>query len=141
VKRRNHVHELPPSANKELNLKETIILYDRDRGISIYPNFRSYDNLTDDAEWLLERTPQKSRGFIIRPITKHEQEGIWIGEYNCQGSQITRQEFLLCEKASSLGKVIADCFQRKITEKELMKEIDIDQLKKRLESKIPHTHR
>ena len=122
--------------NKELSLKDTMILYDRDMGISIYPNIRSYDNLKDDAEWLLERTPEKSRGFIIRPITKNTKEGIWIGEYKHKSNQINRQDLLLTEEASNLGKTITGHTHRRTTEKKLMEEIEISQLKKRLESKI-----
>jgi len=122
--------------NKELTLKDTMILYDRDIGISVYPNIRSYDNLTDDAEWLLERTPQKSRGFIIRPITKNKQEGIWIGEYNHNSNQINRQDLLFTKEATKLGKTITDHSHRKTTERRLMKEIEINQLKNQLESRI-----
>jgi hypothetical protein len=123
--------------NKELNLKDTVILFDRDEGISIFPNFRSYDNVIDDAEWLLERTPQKSRGFIIRPVSRKTKEGIWIGEYNHRDNQINRQDFSFDEEASNLNKTISDySSRRRIPEKKFRKEIDIDQLRKKLKSKI-----
>ena len=122
--------------NKELTLKGTVILYDRDQGISVYPNIRSYDNAVDDAEWLLERTPQKSRGFIIRPVTKNQKQGIWIGEYNHDGNQIERQNLVTDEQAQKLGKTITDYSDRKITEKKLIEKIQIDQLRKKLKSSI-----
>jgi len=122
--------------NKELILKGTVILYDRDQGISVYPNIRSYDNAVDDAEWLLERTPQKSRGFIIRPVTKNQKQGIWIGEYNHDGNQIERQNLVTDEQAQKLGKTITDYSDRKISEKKLIERIQIDQLRKKLKSSI-----
>ena len=131
TKRSNHPSGFPLPPDRELDLKATIVVCDRDFGISIYPNFHGYDNLTDDAEWLLERTPQKSRGFIIRPITTNNQEGIWVGEYN-QHSQISRQDFLFCEQAHNLSKTITDYFQRKITDEKLIEKIDSGHLKKRL---------
>ena len=88
-------------------LKDTVILFDRDQGISIFQNIRGYNNLTDDAEWLLERTPQKSRGFILRPISKDGQEGIWVGEYTHAGNQITRQDLIYNRNGSAMSKMIS----------------------------------
>jgi len=121
---------------EDLKLKDTIILFDRDLGLSIFQNFRGYNNLIDDAEWLLERTPQKSKGFIIRPVSKSEREGIWIGEYSRIDSQIKRQDLIFDSDAYLLNKIISDYAHHKITEKKLIEKIAIDTLKKKLKSRI-----
>jgi len=117
-------------------LKDTVILFDRDQGISIFQNIRGYNNLTDDAEWLLERTPQKSRGFILRPISKDGQEGIWVGEYTHAGNQITRQDLIYNRNGSAMSKMISDYAAHKITERKLIRKLNIRRLKKSLKSKV-----
>jgi hypothetical protein len=126
---------------KNLTLKDTMILFDRDLGLSVFQNFRGYNNLTDDAEWLLERTSQKSRGFLIRPMSKDKEEGVWIGEYDYGGSQINRQELIFSKTASVLSRLISDYADHKITEKKFMKKIAINSLKKKLKSRIVHDFR
>ncbi len=121
---------------KGLRLKDTVIVFDRDQGISTYQNFRGYNNLVDDAEWLLERTLQKSRGFIIRPIAREKKEGIWVGEYNHEGSQINRQDLIFGNAASALSKLILSYADRRISEKTFIEKIAIKSLKKKLKSRI-----
>ncbi|MEM2111563.1 MAG: hypothetical protein QXX08_06765 [Candidatus Bathyarchaeia archaeon] len=121
---------------RNLKLNDTIILFDRDLGISIFQNFRGYDNLIDDAEWLLERTPQKSRGFLIRPVNNDGRDGIWIGEYSYNSNKITRQDILFDRNASLLNKQISDYSAHKIAEKKMIKKLAIDVLKKKLKSEI-----
>jgi hypothetical protein len=119
-----------------LKLKDTIILFDRDIELSIFQNFRGYDNLLDDAEWLLERTPEKSRGFLIRPVSGSKRDGLWIGEYSHGRSQIDRQDLLFGNNAFALSKVISDYADHKIARKAFMKKITIQVLKKKLKSRV-----
>jgi len=121
---------------KDLKLGDTVILFDRDRGISIYQSFKGYSNLVDDAEWLLERTLQKSRGFLIRPITKDNEEGIWIGEYDYESNQISRQDLVFDNAASALCKLIQSYANLRIAEKTFIEKIAIKSLKKKLKSRI-----
>jgi len=122
--------------HEELQLTDTVILYDRDFGISIFQNFRGYDSLLDDAEWLLERTPRKSRGFLMRVIVKEGKKGIWIGEYNQRGRQIGRQDFIFGDSAETISKMILDYVNRKISEETFLKKIKIENLRKNLNSRI-----
>jgi hypothetical protein len=122
--------------NKNLGLEDTMILFDRDIGVSIFQNFKGYNNLADDAEWLLERTPQKSRGFIIRPVRKDQQDGIWIGEYDYRGNQISRQELLLDSEASAFCLMIKNYSINRISERKLMEKLSIEGLRKTLKSAI-----
>jgi len=121
---------------KDLELEAIVILYDRDLGLSIFQNFRGYNSLIDDAEWLLERSTQKSRGFILRPIRRNGQRGMWIGEYDHGASQIRRQEFLFDEGASTLAGLISSYASKKISEKRINKIIAIEALKNKLNSMI-----
>lgn len=121
---------------KDLELKDIIILFDRDVGLSVFQNFRGYNNLKDDSEWLLERTPQKSRGFLIRPVSRDDEEGIWIGEYNYGGNQIDRQDLIFGNVGSALSKLIAGYADRRISEKNFTVKITIESLKKKLKSSI-----
>ncbi len=121
---------------KGLELKDTIIIFDRDLGPSIFQNFRGYDDLADDAEWLLERFPQKSKGFVIRPLSRDGQHGLWLGEYDYNGNQISRQETLWDSNASLLSRRISDYASRRVAEKEIAKSVAIDRLKKTMKSKI-----
>jgi hypothetical protein len=105
-------------------------------GISIFQSFRSYNNLIDDAEWLLERTPQRSRGFLIRPVSRCEQDGLWIGEYGHGRSQIDRQDLIFSKNALSLSNIILDYSDRKIAGKAFMKKISVQVLKQKLKSRI-----
>jgi hypothetical protein len=122
--------------DKNLELKDTLILFDRDLGVFLFQNFKGYNNLADDAEWLLERTPQKSRGFIIRPIHKDKHDGIWIGEYDYRGNQINRHDFLFDSDASVLCEIIRNYVAHKISEKRLMDKLNIEDLRRMLKSPI-----
>jgi hypothetical protein len=121
---------------KDLKLKDMIVLYDRDLGVSFFQNFRGYNNLADDAEWLLERTPQKSRGFIIRPVHKNKQNGIWIGEYDHRGNQVGRQDFLFGQEASAVSMLIENYSRQKVSEKRFEEKLAVEELKKKLNSEI-----
>jgi len=121
---------------EELRLTDTVILYDRDFGVSIFQNFRGYDSLLDDAEWLLERTSRKSRGFLIRVVIKNGKRGIWIGEYTQGDKQIGRQDFIFEDSAEAVSKMIMDYVNRKISEENLLEKIRIENLRKHLNSRI-----
>jgi O6-methylguanine-DNA--protein-cysteine methyltransferase len=121
---------------KDLKLKDVIVLYDRDLGVSFFQNFRGYNDLADDAEWLLERTPQKSRGFIIRPIHKNKNNGIWIGEYDYRGNQVGRQNLLFDHEASAVSMLIENYSRHKVSEKRFEEKLAIEELKKKLNSEI-----
>lgn len=121
---------------EELRLTDTVILYDRDFGISIFQNFRGYDSLLDDGEWLLERTPTKSRGFLMRVVVKNGKKGIWIGEYAQGERQIGRQDFIFEDSAESISKIILDYVNGKISEENLLEKIRIENLRKCLNSRI-----
>jgi hypothetical protein len=122
--------------DKNLELKDTMILFDRDLGVSIFQNFKGYNDLVDDAEWLLERTSQKSRGFILRPVRKDGRDGLWIGEYDFRGNQINRQESLFDPEASTLCTAIKNFALRKVSEKRLLEKLSIENLRKTLKSNI-----
>ena len=113
-----------------LKLGGAIILFDRDYGVFFFQNFRGYSNLLDDAEWLLERTPQKSWGFIIRPIISGEQYGLWIGEYGPHKNQVIREEMIFDKKASTLSKMLFDYEAHKIDEKKIRRKLTLDSCKK-----------
>jgi len=121
---------------EEIQLTDTMILYDRDFGIFIFQNFRGYDSLLDDAEWLLERTLQRSRGFIMRVILKDGKKGLWIGEYHQGEKQIRRQDFLFNDSVEAVYKIITDYMNGKISEKKILRKIRVEDLKKRLNSRI-----
>jgi len=122
--------------NKEdLKLKDILILFDRDSGVSIFQDIRGYDDPIDDAEWILERNP-KTRGFIIRPISQGEKDGLWIGEYVQNGNAITRYQVLFDRGAHEIGGSITSYAQRKITERALIEKMNINSLKQRLGSEI-----
>jgi len=121
---------------EELQLTDTVILYDRDYGTSIFRNFKGYNSLLDDAEWLLERTSRKSRGFIMRIIIKNGKRGIWIGEYGEGERQIGRQDFIFEDSAEAVSKTIIKYMNGKISEENLLKRIRIENLREHLNSRI-----
>jgi len=121
---------------EELQLTDTVILYDRDFGVSIFQNFRGYDSLLDDAEWLLERTSRKSRGFLMRVVIKNGKRGIWLGEYTHGERQISRQDFIFEDSAETVSKMIMDYVNGKVSEENLLRNIRIENLRKHLNSRI-----
>jgi len=121
---------------EELRLTDTVILYDRDFGVSIFQNFRGYDSLLDDAEWLLERTSRRSRGFLMRVVIKNGKKGVWIGEYAQGEKQIGRQDFIFEDSAEAISKMIMDYMNRKVSEESLLEKIRIENLRKHLNSRI-----
>jgi len=120
---------------RDLKLKDILILFDRDSGVSIFQNFRGYDNPVDDAEWILERNP-KTKGFILRPVNNGDESGLWIGEYTHNGISITRYEILYDKNAIKISSLIEDYANRKVTDRELIGKLKINFLKKKLNSKI-----
>jgi len=122
--------------DKNLELSGTIVLFDRDLGVSIFQNYKGYNNLLDDAEWLLERTPQKSRGFIIRPVRKCQKCGVWIGEYDHRGNQINRQEMLFGSNAGIYCAIIGNLARKRFSEKKLIEKFNLENLRKTIESSI-----
>ena len=129
--------ELLQNKVESLKLGSVIILLDRDFGESFFQDFRGYGNLLDDAEWLLERTSQRSWGLMIRPITDGERHGLWIGEYAPHSNQIIREEIVFSENSSSISKLLLDYANHRISEKKLSKKLTLDALKRKLrESKI-----
>ena len=123
-------------AKDDLRLTDTVILYDRDFGVSIFQNFRGYDSLLDDAEWLLERTSRRSRGFMMRIVIKDGKRGIWIGEYPEGEGRISRQEIIFEDSDGSVSKAILDYVNRRVSEEGLLRRIRVENLRKALNSEI-----
>jgi len=120
---------------EDLQLTDIMIMYDRDFGISIFQNFRGYDSLLDDAEWLLERTHCRSRGFLIRVVMKGPKTGLWIGEYLYGKKGIVRQELIFQGYVGNISKAILDYASGRISENNLLRRIRIENLRE-LKSKI-----
>jgi len=120
---------------EDLQLTDIMIMYDRDFGISIFQNFRGYDSLLDDAEWLLERTHCRSRGFLIRVVMKGSKTGLWIGEYLYGKKGIVRQELIFQGYVGNISKAILDYASGRISENNLLRRIRIENLRE-LKSKI-----
>jgi len=120
---------------KNLKLKDILILFDRNSGVSIFQNFRGYDDAIDDAEWILERNP-KTKGFILRPVFYGDKDGLWIGEYTHNGNTVNRYEVLYDKAALQIVRLITYYARRKITEREIMENLSINLLKEKLRSEI-----
>jgi len=114
---------------EDLQLTDIMIMYDRDFGISIFQNFRGYNSLLDDAEWLLERTHCRSRGFLIRVVMKEQKTGLWIGEYLYGKKGIVRQEIIFQGYAGNISKAILDYASGRISEDDLLRRIRIENLR------------
>ncbi|MEM2320834.1 MAG: hypothetical protein QXS79_03000 [Candidatus Bathyarchaeia archaeon] len=87
--------------------------------------------MLDDAEWLLERTPQKSWGFMIRPIIHEKQYGLWIGEY-MPNNKITREEILFGGGSSTISELLLEYEESRVGEREIDRKIDIETLRRTL---------
>lgn len=109
-------------------------MFDRDYGIFFFQNFKGYSSLLDDAEWLLERTPQRSWGFMVRPVANGERCGLWIGEYGPHGNQVIREELLFDERSSTLSKMLFDYMNHRISERKIRRKMTLDFFKKKLRS-------
>ncbi|MFQ6095363.1 MAG: hypothetical protein ACE5NN_04395 [Candidatus Bathyarchaeia archaeon] len=120
---------------RDLRLRDILILFDRDSGISIFQNFRGYDDPVDDAEWILERNP-KTKGFLIRPVSNESRKGLWIGEYAQDGISIRQCEVLYDKGALQANSLIENYINHKITEREMVKKLNVNRLKKKLNSEI-----
>lgn len=123
---------------EKLKLSSVIILFDRDFGTSFFQDFRGYGNLLDDAEWLLERTSQRSWGFMIRPVRHGECYGLWIGEYGPHINRVIREEIIFDERTSSnISRILFDYADHKVSEKKVRKKVTLNICKRRLlDSKI-----
>lgn len=118
---------------KNMKLGETILVFDRDHGRIIFRGVRGYGNLLDDAEWLLERTPQRTWGFMIRSIINNGQYGLWIGEYTPSSDKVTREETIFSRGSSTLSKLLLKYDNGIISEKEINRRInDVETLRKLL---------
>ena len=117
-----------------VSLRDTLVLFDRDFGVSIFPNFRGYNNPVDDAEWLLERS-MISRGFILRPIVREGRHGLWIGEYTRSNSEVTRSEEVYDDDASKIHQLMVKYMSKEASERRLLEKLSITSLK-RMESQI-----
>jgi len=115
---------------------DTVILYDRDLGVLIFRNFRGYDSLLDDAEWLLERTTSKSQGFLMRVVVKDGARGLWIGEYLQGKNQICRQELIFGDSVEKIANLFIDYAEGRISERDFLDRVKIDNLRKNLKSRI-----
>ncbi|MEM2559215.1 MAG: hypothetical protein QXF59_00235 [Candidatus Bathyarchaeia archaeon] len=115
---------------KELSIGSVIIIFDRDFGRLIFRDIKGYGNLLDDTEWLLERTPQRSWGFMIRPIIQDGLYGLWIGEYTPNSNQVIREETLFGKGSSIISKLLVRYIENKVSEREINRRISIDALKK-----------
>ncbi len=122
---------------EKLKLGGAIVLFDRDFGISFFQDFRGYGSLLDDGEWLLERTPQRSWGFMIRPIAESEHLGLWIGEYGPGNNQIIREEFIFDRNASAISRLLFDYAAHKIGEGKVSGKLTFEACRRKLQgSKI-----
>jgi len=120
---------------RDLRLKDILILFDGNSGFSVFQNLRGYDDPIDDAEWILERNP-RTKGFILRPVSYGDKEGLWIGEYGYSSKMIVRYEVLHDKEALQVGRLIIDYGHRKITEREAMDKLSLNSLKEKLRSEI-----
>jgi len=120
---------------RKIELKDILILFDRESGISIFPNLRGYDDPVSDVEWVLERNPS-SKGFILRPIVCDGRYGLWIGEFTGYGNEVTRHEETYDREASRISRLIMKYSSHEITERKLIEMLSIDALKRRLKSDI-----
>lgn len=117
---------------KDIKVGSIIIIFDRDFGRLVFRDVRIYENLLDDAEWLLERTQQKSWGFMIRPIIQEKQYGLWIGEYMPDNSRVILEEILFSKGSSAISKLLFKYSENKVSEKEVNRRVNVDTLKKML---------
>lgn len=115
---------------KGIKIGGTIIVFDRDFGKLMFRDVRGYGNLLDDAEWLLERTSQRSWGFMIRPIVHEKQYGLWIGEYMPNNNKITREEILFGRGSLTMSRLLLKYEENRVSEREINRKISIETLKK-----------
>ncbi|MEM2272865.1 MAG: hypothetical protein QXX56_01450 [Candidatus Bathyarchaeia archaeon] len=123
---------MPRKKLKDLKLGSVIIIFDRDFGKLIFRDIRGYGSLLDDAEWLLERTQQRSWGFMIRPVIQNGRSGLWIGEYVPTNNQIVQEEILFSKGSSTISKLLLKYAENKVNERKINRRIDVSALKKML---------
>lgn len=122
---------------RDMNIGSTVIIIDRDFGRLVFRDVKGYGNLLDDAEWLLERTAQRSWGFIMRPVIHGKQIGLWIGEYTLGSNKVIREEILFGRGPASISRLLLKYSEGRVGEKEINRRLSIDTLKKALpESRI-----
>lgn len=122
--------------SKDIRFGDIILIIDRDLGKLVFRDFKGYGSLLDDAEWLLERTPQRSWGFMIRPVIKEKGYGLWIGEYMPGNNRVLREEMHFSRGASAISKLLLRYSENKISERAINKILNVDTLR----SKLPESN-
>ncbi|MEM1530148.1 MAG: hypothetical protein QXL20_01520 [Candidatus Bathyarchaeia archaeon] len=117
---------------RNIRLGMAIVMFDRDYGTLFFQDFMGYGSLIDDAEWLLERTPQRSWGFMIRPIFEGERYGLWIGEYGPGSNQIFREEILFDAGSSAISRLLSKYAEHRVDEGKLRRRLTLKTLRRRL---------
>lgn len=117
---------------RDLEIGSVVIIFDRDFGKLIFRDFRGYGTLLDDAEWLLERTQQRSWGFMLRPVIQDGRYGLWIGEYMPNNNQIIREEIIFSKGSSKISNLLMRYAEDKVGEKKINEIMEISVLKKML---------
>ncbi|MEM3716577.1 MAG: hypothetical protein QW145_05405 [Candidatus Bathyarchaeia archaeon] len=118
--------------SESLSLGSVIVIFDRDYGTFFFRDLRAYGSLTDDAEWLLERTPQRSWGIMIRPVACGEKYGLWVGEYGPHSNQVIREEITFDGGASSISRALFGYAEHRVEEKEVRRIVTIDTCKRKI---------
>ncbi|MEM1883386.1 MAG: hypothetical protein QXE14_02140 [Candidatus Bathyarchaeia archaeon] len=118
--------------SKGIRFSDGVLIFDRDLGKLVFRDFKGYGSLLDDAEWLLERTPQRSWGFMMRPIIKEGSYGLWIGEYEPENNRVVREEVHFSRGASTISKLLLRYAVNKISERVINKMLNVDTLRNKL---------
>ncbi|MEM0050558.1 MAG: hypothetical protein QXW39_08525 [Candidatus Bathyarchaeia archaeon] len=117
---------------RDLEISSVVIIFDRDFGKLVFRDFRGYGSLLDDAEWLLERTQQRSWGFMLRPVIQNGCYGLWIGEYMPNNNRVIREEIIFSKASSKISKLLMRYAEDKASERKIDRIMDISVLKKML---------
>lgn len=117
---------------ESLILGSAIVIFDRDFGTLFFQDLRAYGSLADDAEWLLERTPQRSWGIMIRPVTDGERYGLWIGKYGPYSNRVICEEIIFDGGVSAISRILLDYAEHKVDERKIRRVITIDACKKKI---------
>lgn len=72
----------------------------------------------------------------MRPVSKREENGIWIGEYVSKYNRVNRQDLLFDKGSSTIYHLIMDYSNGKTSERFVMEKIRLPLLKRMLESRI-----
>lgn len=117
---------------ESLKVGSVIVIFDRDLGTFFFQDLRAYGNLIDDAEWLLERTPQRSWGIMIRPIINNGKYGLWIGEYGPHANRVISEEMVFDKGSSDLSRVLFKYADHRIDESRVRRIVTIDACKRKI---------